>query len=444
MTSFTSAWSITYTWHFSKSISSSSSSTNGNSTLFSLPFEYSSSFSDIWLNSVPNLVSSVSCSISNLTNSAWLTFTDKMALTVGYIPSNSSFTTFNINRSFTFWEWLFTFDINNNYTWFPGYFSLVVYYSRPNSAWTISFDYSCVVSWDYIWLNSCPTCPTCPTCPSPTLQCDETEKVSDAINNVILYSWSVSLNNSSYYNIFNYWDNGVWTYCVKLSSSNPQTLTFGFANGWTTAPTNLYTLYNDQYGQVVCLYWNKPYFNAKLNSSSNTVSYEVYKLTDLYNEDICINNEIVWSDCSSIQESLSWCLEDNESLTNMNTSLNDQLQQCLVNWWTWCDPEVDSWCVEGATVYSLFWNQMWSDFSLPITNNLFLLSGMRAYSDSWVVSLWYIDSPVVDYSMDSDSSDRLINLVVWIFEILSWVIFVLVAWYYIKKFLWYVLFPYKK
>lgn len=147
---------------------------------------------------------------------------------------------------------------------------------------------------------------------------------------------------------------------------------------------------------------------------------------------------------SECQSSLSSCLEDNESLENMNTSLNDQLQQCLVNWWDWCDPEIDSWCVVWSQNYSLFWNYMWSDFSLPITNNLFLLSGMKAYSDSWVVVLWKYDNPVVDYSMDSESSERVINLVVWIFEILSWIIFVLVAWYYIKKFLSYVLFPYKK
>lgn len=160
------------------------------------------------------------------------------------------------------------------------------------------------------------------------------------------------------------------------------------------------------------------------------------------------------SNLSSCQSWLSWyiecqwnlvsCEDDNESLSNMNQSLSDQLQQCLVNWWNWCDPEVDTWCVDWSKVYSLFWNQMWSDFSLPITNNLFLLSGMRAYSDSWVVSLWYIETPSIDYSMDSDSWNRLISLVVWIFTILSWVVFILVAWYYLKKFLSYVLFPFKK
>lgn len=178
----------------------------------------------------------------------------------------------------------------------------------------------------------------------------------------------------------------------------------------------------------------------------------VFSWIDLYTDDdlILSSSCSTWDecptceDCSSCQSSLGACLEDNVSLENMNQSLSDQLQQCLVNWWNWCDPEVDTWCVDWSKVYSLFWNQMWSDFSLPITNNLFLLSGMRAYSDSWVVSLWYIETPSIDYSMDSDSWNRLISLVVWIFTILSWVVFILVAWYYLKKFLSYVLFPFKK
>lgn len=200
----------------------------------------------------------------------------------------------------------------------------------------------------------------------------------------------------------------------------------------------------------MCLYANKRYFNINNPKATNPeLSYSIYFLNDLLNESVPCNETI--NDCSTIESELSscqWnlvsCEDDNESLSNMNQSLSDQLQQCLVNWWNWCDPEVDTWCVDWSKVYSLFWNQMWSDFSLPITNNLFLLSGMRAYSDSWVVSLWYIETPSIDYSMDSDSWNRLISLVVWIFTILSWVVFILVAWYYLKKFLSYVLFPFKK
>ena len=106
---------------------------------------------------------------------------------------------------------------------------------------------------------------------------------------------SVNLNSSSYTNLFNYnnpsWIVGnqfgnmrtwAWTYCIKITTSDTaQTLTMWFANWWTTTPSNLYTLYNDQYGNFICLYWNKPYLNAKLNSSSNSVYVQVFNLQQL-------------------------------------------------------------------------------------------------------------------------------------------------------------------
>ena len=114
--------------------------------------------------------------------------------------------------------------------------------------------------------------------------------ISDKISDNIIFSWSKNFSNAWYTNMFNYWDYGAWTYCLKFTSTNAQTLSMWFANGWTTVPTNLYSLYNDQYWNWICLYWNKPYLNVKLNSNSNTISYEVYKLTDLYSTSIPCGN----------------------------------------------------------------------------------------------------------------------------------------------------------
>ena len=329
----------------------------------------------------------------------------------------------------------------------------------------LSFENSVIPAWEYeikakywssysvdfdiltFWSSDCPTCPSV-----PSLSCSNTWSISEILDDLILYSWSVNLNSSSYTNIFNYGNNGAGTYCVKLTSSSPQTLTFGFANGSTTAPTNLYTLYNDQYSNYVCLYGNKAYFNAKLNSSSNTVNYEVYRLTDLYSHDICIEDS---QECPSCQDCslLSWdlatcqgslwaCIEDNTSLENMNSSLQDQLSQCLANGGTSCDPEEDEDCYTWAyQLFHVFRQNQGSDFSLPISNNIFLPNWLRAYTDSWVVALAPL-SPN-DYSLDRESWEILNDLVIKIFYYLAVLLSVMALAYYIKKFLSFTLFPKK-
>lgn len=114
-----------------------------------------------------------------------------------------------------------------------------------------------------------------------TWSCSVNWKISENI----LFTWSKSATAWSYSNVFNYGNNGAWTYCVKLTSSSPQQLTMWFANGWTSTPSNLYTLYSDQYSNWICLYGNKAYFNIKPNSNLD-YSFEVYKLTDLLNSSI--------------------------------------------------------------------------------------------------------------------------------------------------------------
>jgi len=291
---FSSAWSYIYSWNYEYLISSSSQ-TNWVTTLSLYIPIFSSNFTwnDIW-------IVNVSCVISNL-YSDWLNFWLNASSywwnfrywVIDNLWLGSHFQNNYITSLFSNWTYTDVFNVS----WIKYISSLFLqgYISRPHDSWTVSFDFSCTISWDNIInqadLNQ--TCPTCPTCPWNGWSCSVNDKLSDNI----LYSGNVSLSSSSYSNIFNYWDNGAWTYCIKLTSSSAQTLTFGFANWWTTTPSNLYTLYNDQYWNWVCLYWNKAYFNAKLNSSSNTVSYEVYKLTDLLSDDIpCSTSSCDYSD----------------------------------------------------------------------------------------------------------------------------------------------------
>ena len=112
--------------------------------------------------------------------------------------------------------------------------------------------------------------------------------VNDLIPWHLLYTWTKTAT-TSFSNVFNYWNNGSWTYCVKFTSSNPLKVYLWFANGWTTSPSNQYTLREDQYNNWICLYWNKSYFNVKTDSSTTTYSYEIFKLTDLLNTEIDIN-----------------------------------------------------------------------------------------------------------------------------------------------------------
>ena len=104
--------------------------------------------------------------------------------------------------------------------------------------------------------------------------------------NYIDNEWKITtsdtiLNNTTYTTLFNYnnWTyTSSWTYCFRIISSNPIQMSVWFSDTQNKAPSNLYTIYNDQYNTWICLYGNKPYFNAKLNSSSNTVHLELFKL----------------------------------------------------------------------------------------------------------------------------------------------------------------------
>lgn len=195
--------------------------------------------------------------------------------------------------------------------------------------------------------------------------------------------------------MFNYWTEGAWTYCMKFTSSNAQTLTMWFANWSTTTPTNLYTLYADQYWNTICLYWNKPYLNIKLNASSNTINYEVYKLTDLLSDsipceesssscdysDYILLSDVTQNYCTNRYSNLisesditSWYCETEFWLIDP--------ENCPYSWWTgdvlWSSLYVNNRQVQGASNINLFlpdfltWDYVyfnsWSDLEIDVEN----------------------------------------------------------------------------
>lgn len=257
------------------------------------------------------------------------------------------------NKKFYFWS---SATFTSDFSWM----SYSIYKYTPTQWWNNNCDYSeyeqtiSTLSWNLATCNSnintlswslatcqtnLTTCQNSNTC-NPTWTCT----VNNKLEGNIIYSWTVNLNSSSYTNIFNYWNNWEWTYCVKLTSTNPQKLSFWFANWWTTAPSNLYWLYADQYNNRVCLYWNKAYFNAKLNENSNTVNYEVYKLTDLLNDNIPCEENNTSCDYSEYEQTistLSWNLATCEWLYNScdinYNSCTEELNLCM-SWavsWSW-------------------------------------------------------------------------------------------------------------
>ena len=223
------------------------------------------------------------------------------------------------------------------------------------------------------------------------------------------------------------------------------------------------------------LVWNNPLYNSNFSiaySSSPSVnllpSMVFNNQPQCFSWDLIVSSDTTYSrsyywyyfvfdtswDCPSCQDCslLSWdlatcqgslwaCIEDNTSLENMNSSLQDQLSQCLANS-NACDPIEDEDCYTWAyQLFHLFRQNQWSDFSLPITNNIFLPSWLRAYSDSWSVALAPL-SPS-DYSLDRESWEILNDLVIKIFYYLAVLLSVMALAYYIKKFLSFTLFPKK-
>lgn len=161
--------------------------------------------------------------------------------------------------------------------------------------------------------------------------------------------------------------------------------------------------------QVATLSWDLSSCQSSLSSCQNgfDVSYQA-----------CIEN-------------LSWCSSDLENMTNYNTSLSDQLNECLAELpipceWTWCEDTINT-----NTMFSFFWEHDEERFSLPVANNVFLPQWFRAYVDSWVVAIWKYDEEKTYITIDDESFERVNNAYFYFFSAIIWLwLFALFLWFF--------------
>lgn len=173
---------------------------------------------------------------------------------------------------------------------------------------------------------------------------------------------------------------------------------------------------NDRNWQVWTLSWQLATCNSDLNS--------------------CLSN---WSNCDTLYwvcvENLSGCNADKSSLQIYNDSLSSQLNECL-SAWTW------SWIWSGAIFtfdFDLFRSDDWQDYSLPITNNLFLPNWYKAMLNSdHVLTIAKANSLNHAYSISDDEfSNKVISSYWTIFIFLMSLSFMLLFMFTIRKyFIW--------
>lgn len=217
--------------------------------------------------------------------------------------------------------------------------------------------------------------------------------VWDYLSDLILFSWSSTFPWVSYANVFNYWDNWEWTYCISLTWDLPWDLTYWFANWWTATPSNTYKLYSNQAWEWICLFWNKSYFNLRINqSNSATIYYQVFKLSDLLNFEI---------DASELEE----CQSDLSNLQSSYNSLNSSYNSCLTDYWS-CSSSLnycyyDLWnCRAWVCSWDISTNLFINNIQYPLSTNLFVnvpLEFDYVYTMTWNEST--ID---IEYKVDSE------------------------------------------
>ena len=181
-------------------------------------------------------------------------------------------------------------------------------------------------------------------------------------------------------------------------------------------------------------------YNTCLNTLNDrnwqiwTLSWSLASCTSDLNS--CLSN---WSSCDTLYwvcvENLSWCNADKSSLQLYNESLSSQLNECL-SAWTW------SWIWSGAIFtfdFDVFRSDDWHDYSLPITNNLFLPNWYKAMLNSdHVLTIAKANSLNHAYSISDDEfSNKVISSYWTIFIFLMSLSFMLLFLFTIRKyFIW--------
>lgn len=183
------------------------------------------------------------------------------------------------------------------------------------------------------------------------------------------------------------------------------------------------------------LSWN---YNTCLNTL-NSCNWQVWTLSwnlASCNSDLnsCLSN---WSNCDTLYwvcvENLSGCNSDKASLQIYNESLSSQLNECLSS----------SWSIWSGSIFTfdfdLFRSDEWQDYSLPITNNLFLPNWYKAMLNSdHVLTIAKANSLNHAYSISDDEfSNKVISSYWTIFIFLMSLSFMLLFMFTIRKyFIW--------
>lgn len=121
------------------------------------------------------------------------------------------------------------------------------------------------------------------------------------------------------------------------------------------------------------------------------------------------------------------CSSNYSSLLQYSNSLDDQLDECLQSY-SWLD----------YLMFNLQWYwDDWNLYSLPVSNDLFLPSGYRAYVDSGVVMIWKNLSLESAYSISDEDFQEVMNSYWVVLLYLFWSALFLVFLYTIRKyFIW--------
>ena len=188
-------------------------------------------------------------------------------------------------------------------------------------------------------------------------------------------------------------------------------------NNWGWSSSCDYSSYEST---INTLSWNLATCNTNLNNCLNSNC-------DTQLSQCIIDRDNALSSITTLSWSLLSCNEDKASLQNYNNSLTDQLNQCLL--WSW-----DNLSWSACFDYSMFWQDGNDNYSLPITNNLFLPSWYKwKYNEDKIVSIAPINSIENALLFDDTAKETTVNSLAYImlFLLATWLIMVLLR--FLKK-----------
>lgn len=296
-----------------------------------------------------------------------------------------------------------------------------------------------------------------------------TQDTIDYINSISIASWSNLSSTAWYIDLYRVpspVNNSYLNYCVLLSWFNiSSSASFVVRFNWNldTSTSTPFYVSNINYN-LYCATWWRKYFQISFNSSTayRLDNFWVFNANDILNQGSfydCSSIESQLNQCQSDLTScqasncdtqlsqciidrdnalssittLSWsllsCNEDKASLQNYNDSLSSQLNACLSFSSSW-----DNLSWSACFDYSMFWQDGNDNYSLPITNNLFLPSWYKwKYNEDKIVSIAPINSIENALLFDDSAKETTVNSLAYImlFLLATWLIMVLLR--FLKK-----------